>query len=181
MQRAKRYKLQMNRDAANLLTDYVEGNLSAAVQALEKIYLLQPTASIDAALIMQVFTDESRFSVFDFTENLLLGESKRTLRMLDNLEADGTEPVLILWSITRGIRLLADLMRKMTPGTSLENLLQTHRIFFRRQAAFRRFLTCRTVSDCWRLLKEAAVIASSKAPYRAIVGMRYGCFCLRMV
>jgi DNA polymerase-3 subunit delta len=182
MQRAKRYKLQINRDAAILLTDYVEGNLSAAIQALEKIYLLQPPSAVDAALIMQVFTDESRFSVFDFTENLFLGESKRSMRMLDHLKADGAEPVLILWSITRELRLLADLMQKMKTNPNLENLLQTHRIFFRRQMAFRRFLTRSSMADCRQLLKEAAMIDRIiKGALPGNVWDALQMFCLRMV
>src|SRR5262249_54305579 len=41
-ERAQKYKLKINQDAANLLADYTEGNLAATLSGLEKIYLLQP-------------------------------------------------------------------------------------------------------------------------------------------
>ena len=182
MQRAKRYKLQIERDAANLLTDYVEGNLSAATQALEKIYLMQSQQPIDAKLIVSVFTDESRFTIFDFAEHFFLGEHARTLHILDNLKADGAEPVLILWALTRELRLLAGFSQQVQRGAAIENVLQTNRIFFRRQTAFRRFLTRASYTDCWHLLKEAAFID------RIIKGAARGncwdalrLFCFRMV
>jgi DNA polymerase-3 subunit delta len=156
MQRAKRYKMQMPHEAAALLTDYVEGNLSAAIQALEKIYLLQPKEAIDADLIAQVFADESRFTIFDFTEHLLMGDLARALRILTGLKTDGVEPVLILWSLTRELRLLADFSQQIQQGKSLEPLLQAQRIFFRRQTAFRRFLTRTSHQDCFGLLEKAA-------------------------
>jgi DNA polymerase-3 subunit delta len=158
MQRAKRYKLQLDRDAASVLTDYVEGNLSAAIQALEKIYLMQPEKPVDAKLIAAVFTDESRFTIFDFAEHFFLGDGARTLHILDHLQADGVEPVLILWALTRELRLLADFAQQVKRGAIIETLLQTNRIFFRRQSAFRRFLTRATHADCWHLLKEASLI-----------------------
>ena len=40
-QRARKYKLQFNPDAAQLLADYMQGNLIAAAQTIEKCYLLK--------------------------------------------------------------------------------------------------------------------------------------------
>ena len=129
IQRAKRYKIQLGLDAATFLTDYVEGNLSAAAQALEKVYLLQSEKPVDAALIQQVFSDESRFSVFDFVEHVLMGETARTLHVLETLRADGAEPVFIVWSIARELRLLSNLAEKLKQGERLDALLQQHAFF----------------------------------------------------
>ena len=182
MQRAKQYKIQMNLDAAQVLSDYVEGNLSAATQALEKIRLLQPETPVDGELIHQVLNDESRFTVFDFTEHLLLGDQARTHHILDTLKADGTEPTLILWSITRELRLLAELAHHIQQGQRYEALFQQYRIFFRRQAAFRRFLTNASTHDCWHLLKEAAQLDQIiKGAVAGNVWDSLRLFCLRLV
>lgn len=158
MQRAKKYKVIMQQDAANLLADYVEGNLAAAAQVVEKLYLLKPLKSVDTDLLKTILTDESRFSVFDFTENLIAGNQTRALHILENLKQEGTEPILILWGIARELRLLADLAQQIKEGAALEKLFQKHRIFFRRDAAMRKFLKKFTAPDCWHFLSRAGEI-----------------------
>ncbi|TAK78872.1 MAG: DNA polymerase III subunit delta [Gammaproteobacteria bacterium] len=157
-QRAKKYPLTLKPDAAHLLAEYVEGNLIAAANALEKIYLLAPTSPIDASLIQTLLTDESHFTVFDFIENMLAGDLTRTLHILENLRAEGTEPVLVLWAITRELRLLAEMAEQLKQGATYEALFQKQRIFARRQTAMRRFLTHFSATDCWQYLTRAADI-----------------------
>src|SRR3990167_5694140 len=101
MQRAKKNQLTLQPDAAALLADYVEGNLIAAAQQIEKLTLLQPEKVIDKDVIASLLTDESRFSIFDFIENLIAGDQTRTLHILYHLKEEGTEPAILLWAITR--------------------------------------------------------------------------------
>lgn len=180
-QRARKYKLQFNPDAANLLADYVEGNLIAAAQAIEKIYLLKPQTTIDTHLIQTLLTDESHFTVFDFIENIIAGDLSRTMHILETLKAEGTEPVLIVWGIARELRLLADLAQQLEQGQTYEQLFQAQRIFSRRQAAIRHFLTHFTAGDCWRLLTHVAEI--DRIIKGAVIGNIWDSlqlFCLRM-
>lgn len=182
MNRAKKFKVQINHDAANLLTDYVEGNLTAAAQTIEKIYLLQPQTPVDAELIQSMLTDESRFTVFDFIESVVTRDKTRTLHILDSLKEEGTEPVLILWGITRELRMLADLAQQMKQGMSIDSLFQKHRIFSRRQPAIRQFLSRTTAEDCWQLLNHATdidKIIKGAAPGNTWEALQL--FCLRLV
>lgn len=182
IQRAKKYKLNINQDAANLLSDYIEGNLVAAAQAIEKLYLLKPSQSIDIDLINTILTDESRFTIFDFIENLIAGNKSRSLHILDTLKTEGTEPVLILWGITRELRLLAELAQQFKQGLTFETIFQKYRIFARRQPAIRHFLTKTSVADSWHLLTLAANL--DKVIKGAIPGNAWESlqlFCLRLV
>lgn len=166
--RAKKYKLQLSLDAARLLSEYAEGNLVAAAQAIEKIYLSQSKTHVDVSLIKTILTDESRFNVFDFIENLFLGKKSNTLRILENLKNEGTEPVFILWGIARELRLLSELAQQLKQGQRLEMLWQKHRIFARRQTAMRHFLSKHSPQNCVDYLKHAAEID------RIIKGAAYG-------
>lgn len=158
IQRAKKYKLTLQADAATLLAEYVEGNLIAAAQTLEKIYLLKPEGVVNTALVNTLLTNECRYTVFDFIDALTAGDSSRSLDILSNLKFEGVEPVLILWAITRELRILAEMSQKTKQGTSLDLLLQQHRIFARRQHSVRRFLSKFNQQDCWRLLEQAATL-----------------------
>ncbi len=181
-QRAKRYKLQLHPDAAKLLADYVEGNLVAAAQTIEKIYLLKPKSAVSADIIQTILTDESRFTIFDLTESLMVGNSTRTFHVLENLKIEGIEPVLILWSITRELRLMAALSQELKQGISYETLFQKHRIFARRQEAIRRFLSRFNHTDCWHFLVHAAQIDRIiKGAVASNVWDNLQLFCLRML
>lgn len=180
--RVKKYKLQMNADAAQLLADYVEGNLIAAAQTIEKIYLLKPEKSIDCELVQTILADESRFTIFDFIESFIAGDQTRALSILENLKADGTEPILILWGITREIRLLAQLAEQIKQGQSYDTLFQKYRIFSRRQGAVKRFLKTFSLEDCWRFLTHAAQIDQViKGGAQGNAWDHLQLFCLRMV
>lgn len=157
-QRAKKYKLQFHPTAANLLADYVEGNLIAAAQTLEKIYLLRPQTVIDTDLIQTILTDESHFTVFDFIDSLIAGEMNRAFHILEILKMENTEPVFILWGITRELRLLAEFSQQLQQGQTYEQLFQKQRIFLRRQASIRRFLNKFNAEDCWHHLTHASEI-----------------------
>lgn len=181
IQRAKKYKLTLQPEAAALLADYVEGNLIAASQTLEKIYLLKPEGNVDTTLIRSILADESRYNVFDFIDALTAGECSRAIDMLTNLREEGLEPILVLWAITRELRLLADLSQKQKQGSTLDTLFQQNRIFARRQISIRRFLGKYSFQDCWRLLEQASSldkIIKGAAPGNVWDALQL--FCLKM-
>lgn len=181
-QRARKYKLQFNPDTTNLIADYVEGNLIAAAQMIEKIYLLKPEQPVAADIVKSILTDESHFTIFDFIDSLITGDASRTLHILDVLKTEGIEPVLVLWGITRELRLMADYAQQIQQGTTYDQLFQKQRVFSRRQPLVRKFLSRFTAADCWRHLSQAIDID------RVIKGAAVGdswdslqLFCLRLM
>jgi DNA polymerase-3 subunit delta len=157
-QRMEKYKLHITPDALVLLADSVEGNLAAAAQAIEKVYLLQPQGPVDTALLADIQNDAGRFTVFDFVDSLLAGDQSRALHLLDNLKAEGAEPAIIVWGIAREFRLLAEMAQGLRHGLTYERLFQKHRVFPRRGALVKRFLGSHSLADCMRHLKAAAEI-----------------------
>src|SRR5580704_4787296 len=83
--RAGRLGLNMNEEALELLAERTEGNLLAAHQELAKLALLAAGSPVSA-------------------EAVLAGETPRALRMLAGLRAEGTEPTLALWALTKAVR-----------------------------------------------------------------------------
>jgi len=181
LQRAKSYKLDMTHDAAVLLSDYIEGNLAAAAQAIEKIYLLQHKQLIDASIVETILTDESQFSIFDFVESLISGNQKRALHILEHLKIEGTEPTLILWGITRELRMLDAMAQALKQGSNYETVFKQNRIFAKRQAAIRSFLGSKTSEDCRQLLCQAAKLdRMMKGALAGNVWDNFQFFCLRL-
>ncbi len=101
--------LQLDPDAAKLIADRVEGNLLAAKQELDKLSLLNLPNPITAPSLLATIMDQSRFNPFDLSDALLAGDRARAAHLLARLREEGAEVILILWVISRELRLLASL------------------------------------------------------------------------
>jgi DNA polymerase-3 subunit delta len=163
MQRAKKYQLNLSKQSAEWLANQSEGNLFAAAQEIEKLSLLPPDTNIEEAV-----TDNAHYDVFALVESVLAGNRKRSLRILQTLYAEDTEPPLILWALTREIRTMADIARQQQQGTALSALFSKFRIWDKRQPSVRAFLQRTSVDKCWQLLMSAASLD------RTIKGMQAG-------
>jgi DNA polymerase-3 subunit delta len=102
--RARRLGLEVNDEALALLAARTEGNLLAAHQELSKLALLAPGKALTSDGVLASVADSARFDVFQLGEAVLAGDSARAQRVLTGLRAEGTEPTLALWALTRALR-----------------------------------------------------------------------------
>ena len=109
--------------------------------------------TLDTDFIAAMITDNARFDIFNLVECALAGNAARSFRILENLHAEGIEPVLILWALSREIRTLAEIARLSQQGNQLASLFSQFRIFEKRQPGVRRFLQKHTHK---KLLEAAA-------------------------
>lgn len=106
-QKASQMQLPLSHDAMNTLVDMNEGNLLAANQELQKLGLVFANASnISKEQVIQASVDQSRFTVFQFTDEVLAGNMNRAIKILYRLESEGLEPNIILWSLVKEAQLL---------------------------------------------------------------------------
>jgi DNA polymerase III subunit delta len=102
--RAKRLRLNANDEALEILAERTEGNLLAANQELEKLRLLAKTDNVSADDVFASVADSARYDVFQLGECALAGDTPRALRMIEGLRAEGVEPTLVLWSLSKSVR-----------------------------------------------------------------------------
>jgi DNA polymerase III subunit delta len=102
--RCRRLGLEASDEALELLASRTEGNLLAAHQELTKLALLAPGHAVTADSVLASVADSARFDVFRLGEAALAGETARALRVLAGLRAEGSEPTLVLWALTRSLR-----------------------------------------------------------------------------
>jgi DNA polymerase III subunit delta len=92
-------------DALALLAERSEGNLLAARQEIDKLAMLLPRgATVSVAEVAAGSADSARFDVFQLGEAVRAGDAARALRILGGLRAEGTEAMLVLWSLARELR-----------------------------------------------------------------------------
>ncbi|MCH9698685.1 MAG: DNA polymerase III subunit delta [Gammaproteobacteria bacterium] len=109
--KARQKQLDINQKGINILSSRVEGNMLAAVQEIEKLYIEYGSCSLSASDIEEWVSDQSRFDVFTWVENILEGRLSRSQRILSRIQQDGTPALLVVWAIARELRLLVNLYR----------------------------------------------------------------------
>ena len=148
--------LTAEREALQLLGEQLEGNLLAAAQDIDKLALLFPkNTCLNSEMVLSNVANSSRHTVFEIGEAIVRSDAQRALRVLHGLQQEGEEPILIAWAITREIRLLAELSRRLEQGESSAHAQKTLRI---RDPNMRHYTTkAQGGSQHWQnLLCEAA-------------------------
>lgn len=141
--------MQAAPEALALLAERVEGNLLAADQEIEKLYLLNGAGTLDLETVTELVVDSARYDVFGLVENALAGDAVHAQRVLAGLRAEGIDPVLVLWALAREIRALAAMAADVEGGTPVPRVLASHRVWEKRKAVIGRALK-RAPGRQWR-------------------------------
>lgn len=151
--RMRRAGMQPDREAVAMIAERVEGNLLAAGQEIEKLRLLHGAGAVSSADVSAAVADSSRFDVFKLVDAALAGDAGRAVKILSGLEAEGIEPVIVVWSLSRELRTLASIADLVASGTSLASAMQKTRIWSSREALVRACIARHQRRDFHRLLK----------------------------
>lgn len=188
-QRARKHGLDLEADALSFLAGQTEGNLLAAAQEIEKLTLLHEGGRIDLESVAASVAGSARYNVFELVDSALGGNAARTLGILAGLRSEGTPPLVVLWSLTRELRVLEAVARALESGLDSGRVLAAHRVWDRRKslvgqgarrqsaAGWQRLLrTCartdraskgRDVADPWQLLEDVVAGMSLGDSWRA--------------
>ncbi|MFQ3249844.1 MAG: DNA polymerase-3 subunit delta [Glaciecola sp.] len=109
-QRCRALNVNINPAGVNLLADFSEGNLLAAKQEIEKLALMYADngQQVDEKTLAAGMVDQSRFTVFQFVDDLLAGDIQKAIKILYRLESEGVEPNIVLWNLIKEAQTLAE-------------------------------------------------------------------------
>ncbi len=136
-QRAKQRDLNFEPGCMRVLAARIEGNLLAAAQEIEKLYLDYGQNRISTAEIEQWVADQSRYDVFTWVENTLEGRLSRSQRILKRMQLEGVAPVLVVWAISRELRLLL----KLSENGANQNSSAMNGLWGKRKQTIQRAMT----------------------------------------
>ncbi len=159
--RLHQHGLSATDDAVTFIADNVEGNLLAAQQEIEKLRLLAKSDKIDLQTVTEMVSNSSRYTVFNLTDKCLAGDISAAMRTLGGLKAEGTEPILILWSLTRELRVLHRIQTAQEQGQPMNQAMRNERIFDSRQGIVQRALGRLHKNKIEMLLRKARLIDQS--------------------
>ena len=148
----------LEREAAELLADRVEGNLLAAQQEIERIALLKPGAHLDADAVAELVADNARYDVFELASAAFLGNAPRALRILDGLRGEGREPPLVLWALVNDLRALSRVLQHGPNERNLDGIFRAEAVWGSRQGPLRT-----AVRRLGRADVDALIVAAARA------------------
>lgn len=115
-QRLQAKGLKPEEGVVELLAWHLEGNLLAAAQEVDKLAMLIGQGTVRLSDVEQSLADSARFSIYQLVDAALTGDPLVTRRILARLRTEGTEPILILWTVAREVRSLASLKLEIARG-----------------------------------------------------------------
>jgi DNA polymerase-3 subunit delta len=156
--RMRTHSMLPSPDALQLIADRVEGNLLAAAQEIEKLYLLHGPGPLDLETVAELVADSARYDIFVLVDAALAGDAVYARRVLAGLRGEGVEPVLVLWALSREIRSLASMARAVKEGVPLARVLTERRVWEKRKPLISGVFQRIHGRQWWTLLQRCAFI-----------------------
>jgi len=157
-ERLRKNGLRAGNDAVKVLSERVEGNLLAAAQEIDKISLLFPEGDLSLKQIQTAVANSARYDVYRLTDAALNGWKRRALKILDGLQAEGTEPILVLWAVLRDLHQLIGAAHAASTGKNLNSAMRSVGIWDNRSAAFSHALQLHSITKLYSFLDHAGDI-----------------------
>ncbi|MDP1774888.1 MAG: DNA polymerase III subunit delta [Methylobacter sp.] len=132
-QRMQRRGLQAETEGIKILASRIEGNLLAAAQEIEKLYVLYGKGRLSNQQILDVVADSSRFDVFKLMDSVLAARVDRILKILSGLQAEGVAAPVVLWALTREARVLIRIKQALAQGQNRAQVFKNNQIWDKRQ------------------------------------------------
>lgn len=153
--RAAARGLTLTPEANEFLVLRAEGNLLAAAQEIDKLVLLAATPVVDLEQIISAVSDSSRYDAFQCVDSALEGHRARTVRIARGLREEGTEPIVIGWSLNRELRTLTRVAAAQACGIPLDAALTQQNVWSSRQGLLQRALQRHSVARLAALLEAS--------------------------
>ena len=160
--------IKASQEAISVLADRVEGNLLSAIQEIEKLKLLAPERELTGKTMSDIVADSSRFNVFVLLDKIMESEARKAYHILQGLRSEGTDATIILWAITRDLRILIKGSEAIHSGGGIDSVLQKLGVWESRRPLVKKTISRIPVERLRQMLRLSGGID------RAIEGMRQG-------
>jgi DNA polymerase-3 subunit delta len=132
-QRMQKRGLHAETEGIRILASRIEGNLLAAAQEIEKLYVLYGSGHLGNQQILEVVADSSRFDVFKLMDSVLAAKITRVLKILSGLKSEGIAVPVVLWALTREARSLIKMKLALSQGQNKAMVFKDNQIWDKRQ------------------------------------------------
>jgi len=132
-QRMQQRGLNAETDGLRILASRIEGNLLAAAQEIEKLYVLYGIGTLSNQQIFDVVADSSRYDVFKLMDSVLSSNVNRIFKVLSGLRSEGIAAPIVLWALTREARVLIKIKLALSQEQNREVVFKNNQIWDKRK------------------------------------------------
>jgi len=130
-ERLRARRLVAARGVTELLIHYLEGNLLAIAQEIDKLALLCPDGRVSVEAAEQSVADNARFDAYAWVNACLAGDAARANRVLAALRDAGHAPPMILGALTRELRALVGMGAEVARGKPVAQVVRARGVWSR--------------------------------------------------
>ena len=130
----ERNEIQHQPTVVDRLAFYFEGNMLAAANELRKLRMAYDGTPITVKEINKIVIDQARFNNFALIDACLEGDLERSIRLLQVMRNEGSEPVRILWALAREARIIYQIAQATGSRSSVQRIFEELRIWSARRA-----------------------------------------------
>jgi DNA polymerase-3 subunit delta len=135
-QRLTQRGIRYDPDVPKAISHFTEGNTLAAHSSIELLDLLKTPTAFTLKTVQNSLTDAAQFPLYALSEACLAGKLEHALRLLRNLQQQGSEPLLILWWLTKALRQLMELSQALKQGQPLSLAFKTLKIWSSQESLY---------------------------------------------
>ncbi len=146
------------KQALQLLTQRVEGNLLAAYQEVQKLSLLYPKGIINLENLERAVTDVARYDVFKLGQSVWSGQLEKAHRMLEGLHSEGVAAVLVHYTLSEDLRALYRVQLGVQKGKALPVVLKEERIWGPKERLFQQAIPKWSLEQLRHSLQAAHIL-----------------------
>lgn len=157
-QRLEAVNLTLQPQALSLFANYCSGNLVAAKQEIEKLSLLFKGQHLTVAEIKTAVVDQAQYDVFQLIDTILKQQFELFFKIFDYLQTCNTPPAIVLWALTRELRILAQISFGLTQGKSFQHLSQNFKLWTQRQTLIKQAVARQPYLYWQQLIQYAQVV-----------------------
>lgn len=155
-QRLQQRGLVADIQGVKILASRTEGNMLAAAQEIEKLYVLYGAEKLSPQQIEDVVADSSRYDVYKLVDAVLSGNVKRIFKVISGLQAEGVAAPIVLWALTKEARSLIKVQQAIAQGQNRALVYKNNQIWDKRQALVESVLNKLRVNDFNKILLWSA-------------------------
>ena len=126
--RCRALGLKPDAEAVQMLAQWHEGNLFALTQSLEKLVLIYPDGELTLVRLEESLSRHNHFTAFHWIDALLAGKGNRAQRILRQLEAEGTEAVILVRTVQKELTQLLQ-MQTLAQQSTIAQVFDQYRIW----------------------------------------------------
>ncbi|AZQ85408.1 DNA polymerase III subunit delta [Colwellia sp. Arc7-635] len=155
---ARQLQLSLNADVIDLMAELFEGNLSALTQELQKLSILFAQQPVSFAEAEQLLIKQAKFNPFQLIDTLLIGDIKKCLTILDQMQHDGSAFGQLVWFVHKEISQLYAMLEQIEQGASINDIFKEYRIWDKKKPLYQHALSHITLANAEQALARLAQV-----------------------